>query len=83
MSMNPFCEIAIEEAVRLKDKKLVKEIIAITLGPKQATDTLRHALALGADKAIHVTTDARIDQTVLPLDVATIENILLILSGIF
>lgn len=52
--MNPFCEIAIEEAVRLKEKNKVSEIIALTIGPKQSQETLRTALALGADKAIHI-----------------------------
>ncbi|CAK60512.1 unnamed protein product (macronuclear) [Paramecium tetraurelia] len=72
MTINPFCEIAVEEAVRLKEKKLIAEIVAVTIGPKQGAESLRHALALGADKAIHVTTEARIDQAVQPLDVANI-----------
>ena len=48
--MNPFCEIAIEEAVRMKEKKLASEIVAVTIGPKAASETLRTALAMGADK---------------------------------
>jgi len=61
MSMNPFCEIAVEEAVRLKEKKIASEIIALSIGPKQANETLRTALALGIDKAIHIVTDKRTD----------------------
>ena len=54
MSMNPFCEIAVEEAVRLKEKKVAEEITAVSIGPAAAQETLRTALAMGADKAIHV-----------------------------
>jgi electron transfer flavoprotein beta subunit len=57
MSMNPFDEIAVEEAVRLKEKGLVSEIIAISVGPQLVAETLRTALAMGADRAIHVKTD--------------------------
>ncbi|XP_063959876.1 electron transfer flavoprotein subunit beta-like [Lytechinus pictus] len=53
-SMNPFDEIAVEEAVRLKEKKLVKEIIAVSCGPQQSQETLRTALAMGVDRGIHV-----------------------------
>lgn len=56
MSPNPFDEIAIEEAVRLKEKKIATEIIAITIGEKKSEEVLRTALALGADKAIHIVT---------------------------
>jgi electron transfer flavoprotein beta subunit len=54
MSINPFDEIAVEEAVRLKEKGLVQEIVVTSIGPKGSQDTLRHCLALGADRAIHV-----------------------------
>ncbi|WP_032113079.1 electron transfer flavoprotein subunit beta/FixA family protein [Candidatus Paracaedibacter symbiosus] len=54
MSMNPFDEIAVEEAVRLKEKGTINEIVAVSLGSKAAQDTLRQALALGADRAIHI-----------------------------
>ena len=57
MSINPFCEIAVEEAVRLKEKGLATEIIAVSVGPQQAQEQLRTALALGADRAILVNTD--------------------------
>ena len=62
MSMNPFCEIAVEEAVRLKEAKVASEVIAVSVGPKQAQETLRTALAMGADRGIHITTDLRTDQ---------------------
>jgi len=54
MSMNPFDEIALEEAIRLREKGAASEIIALTIGPKAAQDTLRAALAMGADRAIHI-----------------------------
>ncbi|MEZ5529073.1 MAG: electron transfer flavoprotein subunit beta/FixA family protein [Porticoccaceae bacterium] len=57
MSINPFCEIAVEEAVRLKEKGAVTEIVAVSIGPQQAQEQLRTALALGADRAILVKTD--------------------------
>lgn len=56
MSMNPFCEIAVEEALRVKEAKLADEVVAVSIGPKQAADTLRTALAMGADRAVHVQT---------------------------
>jgi electron transfer flavoprotein beta subunit len=61
MSLNPFCEIAVEEAVRLKESKSAEEVVAVSIGPKQCTETLRTALAMGCDRAIHVTTDLRTD----------------------
>jgi len=57
MSLNPFCEIAVEEAVRMKEKSLIKEIVTVSIGPAGAQDTLRHTMALGADRSIHVQTD--------------------------
>lgn len=54
MSMNPFDEIAVEEAVRLKEAGIAAELIAVTIGPEQAQETVRTALALGADRAIHI-----------------------------
>eukprot|EP00879_Flechtneria_rotunda_P005417 GHRR01005709.1.p1 GENE.GHRR01005709.1~~GHRR01005709.1.p1 ORF type:complete len:255 (+),score=93.32 GHRR01005709.1:155-919(+) len=67
MSMNPFCEIAVEEALRLRESKAVDEVVAVSLGPQQAQETLRTALAMGADRAIHVKTD---QQEIQPLAVA-------------
>lgn len=72
MSVNPFCEIAIEEAIRLKEKKVVTEIIAVSVGGKACQETLRTALAMGADKGIHVLTESRTDQDVQPLAIAKI-----------
>lgn len=72
MSMNPFCEIAVEEAVRLKEKKIVSEIIAVSIGPKKCEETLRTALAMGACKGIHILSDARTDQELQPLAIAKI-----------
>jgi electron transfer flavoprotein beta subunit len=68
MSMNPFDEIAVEEAIRLKEKGKATEIVAVSIGPQQAQETLRTALAMGADRGILVKTDA----TVEPLAVAKI-----------
>ncbi len=66
MSMNPFDEIANEEAIRLKEAGKAEEVIAISLGPTKCQETLRTALAMGADRAIHVETDAELQ----PLAVA-------------
>ncbi|MAW79748.1 MAG: electron transfer flavoprotein subunit beta [Parvularcula sp.] len=66
MSMNPFDEIAVEEAVRLKEAGTAEEIVAISIGPEKAQDQLRQALAMGADRAILIKTD----ETVEPLAVA-------------
>lgn len=71
-ALNPFDEIAMEEAVRLKEKKLVSEVIAVTCGPAQSQDVLRTALALGADKAIHVEVNAKEYETLQPLHVSKI-----------
>ncbi|MCC5980539.1 MAG: electron transfer flavoprotein subunit beta/FixA family protein [Oceanicaulis sp.] len=68
MSMNPFCEIAVEEAIRMKEKGLAEEIVVISIGPAGAQETIRTALAMGADRGIHVTTDAAVE----PLAVAKI-----------
>ena len=57
MSMNPFCEIAVEEAVRQKEKGVATEVVAVSIGPVQAQETLRTALAMGADRAILIQTD--------------------------
>jgi electron transfer flavoprotein beta subunit len=68
MAMNPFDEIAVEEAVRLKEQGQASEIVAVSIGPQQAAETLRTALAMGADRGVLVKTDA----TVEPLAVAKI-----------
>ncbi|MFC5082109.1 electron transfer flavoprotein subunit beta/FixA family protein [Microvirga arabica] len=68
MSMNPFDEIAVEEAVRLKEQGKATEIVAVSIGPQQAGETIRTALAMGADRGILVKTDAAVE----PLAVAKI-----------
>lgn len=68
MSMNPFDEIAVEEAIRLKEKGVVTEIVAVSVGPQKAQETLRTALAMGADRAILVLSDDEVE----PLAVARI-----------
>ncbi len=68
MSMNPFDEIAVEEAIRLREKGVATEIVAVSIGPAKAQETLRTALAMGADRAILVMTDAEVE----PLAVAKI-----------
>src|SRR6185437_10935436 len=72
MSMNPFDEIAVEEAVRLKEKGVAGEIVAVSCGPAACHETLRTALALGADRAILVQTDAELQ----PLAVAKLLRVL-------
>jgi len=66
MSMNPFDEIGVEEAIRLKEKGVASEIVAVSLGPQASQETIRTALAMGADRGIHVLTDAELQ----PLAVA-------------
>ena len=68
MSMNPFDEIAVEEALRIKESGKAEEVIAVSIGPAKATETLRTALAMGADRAILVQTDDEVE----PLAVAKI-----------
>jgi electron transfer flavoprotein beta subunit len=66
MSMNPFCEIAVEEAVRMKEKGVATEVVAVSIGPVQAQETIRTALAMGADRGILIQTDTDVE----PLEVA-------------
>src|SRR6187399_3665561 len=66
MSMNPFDEIGVEEAIRLKEAGKATEVIAVSIGVAQAQETIRTALAMGADRGIHVQTDAELQ----PLAVA-------------
>ena len=68
MSMNPFDEIAVEEALRLREKGVVTEVVVVSVGPAKASETLRTALAMGADRAILVSTDDEVE----PLAVAKI-----------
>uniref|UniRef100_A0A8C5QKV0 Electron transfer flavoprotein subunit beta n=1 Tax=Leptobrachium leishanense TaxID=445787 RepID=A0A8C5QKV0_9ANUR len=87
-SMNPFCEIAVEEAVRLKEKKVVSEIIVVSCGPQQCQETIRTALAMGADRGIHVDVPAKDYERLGPFQVSKIiaalakkENVNLVLLG--
>ena len=66
MAMNPFCEIALEEAIRMKEAGKASEIVAVSIGPAKSEDVLRQALAMGADRAILVLHDAKVE----PLGVA-------------
>jgi electron transfer flavoprotein beta subunit len=66
MSMNPFCEIAVEEAVRLKEKGTATEVVVVSVGPTQAQETIRTALAMGADRGVLIQTD----QDIEPLGIA-------------
>ena len=66
MSMNPFCEIAVEEAVRLKEAGKAEEVVVVSIGPAKAQEQLRAAMAIGADRGIHIQTD----DTLEPLAVA-------------
>ncbi|CAN7027934.1 unnamed protein product [Brassica oleracea var. botrytis] len=68
MSMNPFCEIALEEALRIKEAGFAKEVVAVSIGPSQCVDTLRTGLAMGADRGIHVEASS----SFLPLTIAKI-----------
>ncbi|NCO87672.1 MAG: electron transfer flavoprotein subunit beta/FixA family protein [Rhodobacterales bacterium] len=72
MSMNPFDEIAVEEAIRLKEAGKAEEIIAVSVGVRQAQETLRTALAMGADRAILVVATEDVHQDIEPLAVAKI-----------
>jgi len=71
-SMNPFDEIAVEEAVRLKEKKIAKEVVVVSCGPQQAQETIRTALAMGADRGIHVEVPADSMMTLQPVHVSKI-----------
>src|SRR5215467_9937106 len=73
MSMNPFDEIAVEEALRLKEKGQASEVVCVSIGPAQAAETIRTGLAMGADRGILVKTDKPVE----PLAVAKILNAIL------
>ena len=70
MSMNPFDEIAVEEAIRLKEAGAADEVVAVSIGVKQAQETLRTALAMGADRAILIVASEDVHQDIEPLAVA-------------
>jgi electron transfer flavoprotein beta subunit len=68
MSLNPFCEIAVEEAVRLKEKGVIEEIVVVSIGPQEAQEQIRAALAIGADRAILIKVES--DLEIQPLGIA-------------
>jgi electron transfer flavoprotein beta subunit len=70
MSMNPFDEIAVEEAIRLKEKGIATEVVVVSIGVKQAQETLRNALAMGADRAVLIEATADVHTDIEPLAVA-------------
>lgn len=70
--MNPFDEIAIEEAVKMKEKKLASEVIAVSVGPAQSQETIRTALAMGADRGIHVEISGKEFELLQPIHVSKI-----------
>lgn len=70
MAINPFCEIAVEEAVRLKEAGIASEIVVVTVGPKASQEQLRTAMALGADRGVHIETE----ETLVPLSIAKLLN---------
>ena len=78
MAINPFCEIAIEEAIRIKESGAADEVIAVSVGPKVSQEQIRTALALGADRGILVETDQQVE----PLAVAKILKTLVEKEGI-
>ncbi len=84
MSMNPFDEIAVEEAIRLKEAGGADEIIVVSMGEAKCQETLRTALAMGADRAIHVTTDAELQPLAVAKGFAALakrEDVNLVLLG--
>lgn len=70
LSINPFCEIAVEEGIRLKEKGMVDELVTLSIGAEKCQETLRQTLAMGADRSILLQTDMRTDQDIQPLAVA-------------
>ncbi|MES2984113.1 MAG: electron transfer flavoprotein subunit beta/FixA family protein [Pseudomonadota bacterium] len=84
MSMNPFDEIAVEEAIRLKEKGIATEVVVVSIGTKAVEETLRTALAVGADRAIAVSVDSRIEPLVaakLLKEIVLKEQIGLVIAG--
>lgn len=84
MSMNPFCEIAVEEAVRIKEAGKATEIIVVSAGPDAVQETMRTAMAMGADRGIHIKLDSEIDSLTMAKmlkEIAVREQPGLILTG--
>lgn len=72
MSMNPFDEIAVEEAVKMKEKKIASEVVAVSVGPAQSQEVLRTALAMGADRGIHIEVSGKDYELLQPIHVSKI-----------
>lgn len=84
MSINPFDDIALEEAIALKEKGLVEEVIVVSIGNKMVQETLRHGLALGSDRGIHILTDELLDSLTIAKvlkNIALRESVSLVLMG--
>ncbi|XP_030399180.1 electron transfer flavoprotein subunit beta [Gopherus evgoodei] len=81
-SMNPFCEIALEEAVRLRERRLLQEIVVVSCGPQQCQETIRTALAMGADRGLHVEIPAPQYDSLGPFQVAKILAVLAKKEGV-
>ncbi len=84
MAMNPFCEIAVEAAIQLKEAGTASETIAITVAPKEAQEQLRAAMAMGIDRAIHVTVDADVETLAVSKVIAAVakkEGVELVMAG--
>ena len=77
MSMNPFDEIALEEAIRIKEANRAEEIIAVSIGPEQSQETLRTALAMGADRAILIIATNDVNCDIEPLDAVSYTHLTL------
>ncbi|MDE0095373.1 MAG: electron transfer flavoprotein subunit beta/FixA family protein, partial [Gammaproteobacteria bacterium] len=65
MAMNPFCEIAVEEALRIREAGVAEEVIIMSAGPEKAAETIRTGLAMGADRGVHALTDERLEPLVI------------------
>lgn len=84
MAMNPFCEIAVEEALRLKEAGIADEVILVSVGAEKAAETIRTGLAMGADRGVHITTDEPLEPLVIAKlikAVADKENTELVILG--
>ncbi len=74
MAMNPFCEIAVEEALRLKEAGVAEEVILFSAGPEKFQETIRTGLAMGADRGVHVNTDERLEPLVIAKMIAAVAD---------
>ena len=72
MAMNPFCEIALEEAIRLKEKGTATEVVAVSIGTKESEEVLRSAFAMGADRCVLIVTENKLEQIDVAKTIATV-----------